>query len=195
MSETEIKLIHAAIDTFARYGFRRTTMGDIATAAGLSRPTLYARFSNKDDILAAAIETVGAQTLASLETAWRETRTTTQVLTLYCHEIVLKQYEMLKNMPDSGELFSAMEGPGDTALQRVMDAYSQAMSTRLRAVTANSALGPDMEEIARFFVAASKGLKKMAKDKATLEAQLDLLIRATDALIEVPVRAPVGGAG
>lgn len=40
----------AAADVFARYGFQRTAMNDIATAAGVSRPALYLMFQNKDDL-------------------------------------------------------------------------------------------------------------------------------------------------
>ena len=35
---------------FAQYGFRRTTMNDIAKSAGISRPALYLMFDNKEDL-------------------------------------------------------------------------------------------------------------------------------------------------
>ncbi len=40
----------AASDVFAQYGFRRTSMNDIAQAAGMSRPALYLLFENKEDL-------------------------------------------------------------------------------------------------------------------------------------------------
>ncbi len=40
----------AAADVFAQYGFRRTTMNDIAQAAGISRPALYLMFDNKEHL-------------------------------------------------------------------------------------------------------------------------------------------------
>ncbi len=43
-------ILAAAFDVFARYGFRRTSMADIAQAANMSRPALYQHFSGKDDI-------------------------------------------------------------------------------------------------------------------------------------------------
>jgi AcrR family transcriptional regulator len=43
-------ILSAAFHTFAAYGFRRTTMDDIAQAAGMSRTALYLHFKNKDDI-------------------------------------------------------------------------------------------------------------------------------------------------
>src|SRR3954463_15785164 len=54
-------LLAAGFDAFARHGFKRTTMGDIAEAAGMSRPALYLRVKGKEDVLRA----VGAALLAS----------------------------------------------------------------------------------------------------------------------------------
>jgi AcrR family transcriptional regulator len=43
-------ILDAAFQCFATYGFRRTTMDDIARAVGLSRPALYLHYRNKEDI-------------------------------------------------------------------------------------------------------------------------------------------------
>lgn len=43
-------ILNAAFHAFATYGFRRTTMDDIASAAGLSRTALYLHFRNKEDL-------------------------------------------------------------------------------------------------------------------------------------------------
>lgn len=40
----------ATATVFAQYGFRRTTMNDIAQAAGISRPALYLMFDNKENL-------------------------------------------------------------------------------------------------------------------------------------------------
>lgn len=46
----QIAVIDAAATVFAQYGFRRTTMNDIAQAAGISRPSLYLMFKNKEHL-------------------------------------------------------------------------------------------------------------------------------------------------
>lgn len=43
-------IYEAAATVFAQYGFRRTTMNDIAQAAGISRPALYLMFDNKENL-------------------------------------------------------------------------------------------------------------------------------------------------
>jgi len=43
-------ILFAAFHAFATYGFKRTTMDDIAREAGLSRTALYLHFRNKEDL-------------------------------------------------------------------------------------------------------------------------------------------------
>lgn len=43
-------ILDAAFHAFATYGFRRTSMDDIARGAGMSRTALYLHFRNKEDI-------------------------------------------------------------------------------------------------------------------------------------------------
>ena len=43
-------ILNGAFTTFKHYGYRKTSMHDIATALGISRASLYSYFENKDDI-------------------------------------------------------------------------------------------------------------------------------------------------
>jgi len=45
------KIIKAAQELFARYGFKKTTLDDIAKAAGMTKSALYYYFKNRDDII------------------------------------------------------------------------------------------------------------------------------------------------
>lgn len=49
-------ILAAAFQTFCHYGFRRTSMEDIASAVGLSRPALYQHYQNKQDIYRSLIQ-------------------------------------------------------------------------------------------------------------------------------------------
>lgn len=44
-------ILDAAFRAFATYGYRRTTMEDIAQGVGISRSALYLHYRNKEDIL------------------------------------------------------------------------------------------------------------------------------------------------
>lgn len=62
------EIAEAATDVFLRYGFRKTSMDDLATAAGLSRQGLYLHFKTKEALFHAALRRM----VARVETAARE---------------------------------------------------------------------------------------------------------------------------
>jgi AcrR family transcriptional regulator len=49
-------IINAAREVFARHGFRKTTMDDIAQAARKGKSSLYHYFKSKDDVFRAVVE-------------------------------------------------------------------------------------------------------------------------------------------
>ncbi len=44
-------ILESAKSNFVKYGFRKTTMEDVAENAGISKPTLYKYFENKESLL------------------------------------------------------------------------------------------------------------------------------------------------
>ena len=50
------KVIAVTQELVNRHGYRKVTMSEIAEAADISRPTLYAAFANKEAIMAALVE-------------------------------------------------------------------------------------------------------------------------------------------
>ena len=48
-------VLEAALLTFARYGYRKASMEDVARAADISRPGLYFYFASKQDLFRAAV--------------------------------------------------------------------------------------------------------------------------------------------
>lgn len=53
--ERQVAILDAALGAFSNYGVAKTTMADIAEAAGVSRPALYQYFEDKEDILVAVL--------------------------------------------------------------------------------------------------------------------------------------------
>ncbi len=47
------QILDAAFDRFAQYGFRGTSIDDIARTAGISRPLVYQHFANKEEVFRA----------------------------------------------------------------------------------------------------------------------------------------------
>ncbi len=67
---TEHAVLQAAMTRFSNYGYKRTSLNDIADEAGLSRPTLYSYFKNKEAILRAVSQGFHDATLRNVEAAF-----------------------------------------------------------------------------------------------------------------------------
>ena len=53
------QVAEAALRRFARYGFKRSSMDDVAKEAGLAKATLYLHFKGKDDVFRAMLALIG----------------------------------------------------------------------------------------------------------------------------------------
>jgi len=56
VEDKKIKIIKAAIDTFGLYGYKKTSMQDIADKMDISRPALYQYYKNKEAVFIASVE-------------------------------------------------------------------------------------------------------------------------------------------
>src|SRR6202043_3944327 len=55
-SARQTHVLGIALTVFVRHGFRKTSIEDIAKAAGISRQGIYLHFKNKDEIFSASIQ-------------------------------------------------------------------------------------------------------------------------------------------
>ncbi len=69
MDEKREYIVTAAEKIFVRYGFRKTTVDEIAKAAGMGKSTLYYYFKSKEEIFAAFIQRDAQRILRKLDEA------------------------------------------------------------------------------------------------------------------------------
>ena len=62
-------VLHSALLTFARYGYRKTSMDQVAREANISRPGLYFLFTSKQMLFREAVELSVREDLAAVERA------------------------------------------------------------------------------------------------------------------------------
>ncbi len=60
-------VLESALLTFARHGYRKTSMEEVARSARISRPGLYFMFASKQDLFRAAVTRAIEQDLAAAE--------------------------------------------------------------------------------------------------------------------------------
>src|SRR6202007_1584547 len=79
--EARDRILSAAERCIDRHGIRKTTMDDIASEVGLSRPSVYRYFADRDDLL---IELITRHARALLDRAhkstWRQSSLTDQIV-------------------------------------------------------------------------------------------------------------------
>ncbi|WP_246767050.1 TetR/AcrR family transcriptional regulator [Agrobacterium fabrum] len=104
-SNKEERVLTAAEDVFARYGFARTTMGDIAKAAAISRPALYLIFPDKEAIFTRVIEMMDARSLDLIQNEVDQIAAIDQKLLHACTIWGLHGVELATAYPDAADLF------------------------------------------------------------------------------------------
>jgi AcrR family transcriptional regulator len=59
-------ILDAALDEFDRHGIRRVALDDVARRAGVSRTTIYRRFANREDLVAAVMDRENARLFSDI---------------------------------------------------------------------------------------------------------------------------------
>ena len=161
-TDRELQVIEAAYCVFFRYGFGRTTMGDLAKAAGMSRPALYLVFPGKEEVFRAVVEWMSDGLLANIESSlkadWSLERKLTHVLEL----CVAQPYEQVKANPDAQDLL-ALDSQMP-ALEKTYDQLHAYLAGLLETAVKESGLAVTTKEVARTLMSAIRGFKLVAAD-------------------------------
>lgn len=101
------KVLDAATEIFARYGFRGATIDQIAEMAGMSKPNLLYYFKSKKEIYLAVLEQTLNKWLQCLM-GWQGTGTPEETLTSY----IVKKFEFSRDHAAGSRVFAneIMEG-------------------------------------------------------------------------------------
>jgi AcrR family transcriptional regulator len=68
--ETVDRIAAAALEQFAQYGIRRSTIDDVAKRAGVSRVTVFRRFTNKERLVEFVVAREIRRAMQELDRAW-----------------------------------------------------------------------------------------------------------------------------
>lgn len=184
MDDRDHKILDAAIDVCSRYGMRKATMGDIAERAGISRPTLYARYANKDEIMTAAMQLISERVVHEVTQAWRPAESTGERLDIFLDCAIVRFFDQIQQMPDASDLLTG-HGEGSMAAHVVADQgkinlLAGLFESRKEALATH---GSNPAALAEFFYASSSSFKFTARDAAHLKSLLATLKQSTIAML------------
>lgn len=155
------EIADAAIPVFLRFGLRKTSMDDLAEAAGLSRQGLYLHFKNKQQLFHASLQRVVARTQAAvaLELARAD---------LPAHERLMGAFDALHGPAattageEMNELLAAARTVGDSLLHDLERFVVEAVADVLRAEGAPERTpGVSAEDLAFQLLAVAAGVKQL----------------------------------
>ena len=171
-------VLAAALDTFARYGYRKTSMEDVARAAAISRPGLYLLFGSKQELFSAAVTQALDRSLATVSEVLADTARPLRDRLVSAFDHWTGRYigAMSREVNSMAGEYADMLGP-------VVAEYPRRFATLLNTALAGS---PDTAKAARSAAAAqtlistSIGIKH---EVTTSEAFLERLATAIDLIV------------
>lgn len=174
--DKQTKLLDASLTAFVRYGIRRTTMGDIAEIAGVSRQTLYTSYPNKDDLMAATVAWLTGKIIADIRADWAKSADLGTKIDAYFNRAVIPFFEMMRTAPDSADLINGANEAAKIAVTKA-DARKGDLLVELFTPFAGqiTASGQSVAQFARFVQSSSSNLKLGAEDIEDLKSMLSSL--------------------
>ena len=169
------KILSVAYVLFNQHGFRKVTMSDIAEAAEMSRPTLYAAFPNKEAVFEGIATRHTARSEEDLAERLPRAKTLLAQLQVLFDVWILEPFASVIDSPSGLDMLG---NAGTYAPAALADIYAR-FETHLTAI-----LRPEMtrkrgmaaKDLAHIMTLATKGLKATTSTLAELKRLTDGLI-------------------
>lgn len=176
MEPKEQKILAAAYRLFNQHGFRKVTMSDIAEAAEMSRPSLYAAFNNKEAVFSA----IGRQHNARCEVALAErlpdaTTLRARLEVLFAVWIV-EPFASVIDSPAGLDMLGNSAAYAPEAVAQTYERFEHHLVTLLKAELTGKRNGMTARDLAHIMTLATKGLKASTATVAELRRMTDGLI-------------------
>jgi AcrR family transcriptional regulator len=173
-------ILDAAKAVFLRYGFKKTSMDDLARAAALSRQGLYLHFQTKEALFKAALERLLAQVAAAGHEALAcedrdlEDRLLTAFEAFHGSAVETAAHGHMDELLEAatslvGALFDGMEREFTGAIAAVLSRAGLAAAWRSAGVSA--------KDLADHLYAASAGIKHAVTTLAAYRARMRIAVK------------------
>ena len=173
--DRKTQLLDAAAKVFFKYGASKARFGDIAKEAGVSRPTLYAAFEDKDAIMVATIHYVSRKFVLAINDQIADKLTMEDRLSLFTRITVVEPYQLIQKSKDAADILTGYNEAGRQAIRETLE---------LKSILLMEILAPffnDVKELdvileqCRTFVHSSSGLKNTVANDDELQKRIAVL--------------------
>lgn len=180
-SDTQNIVLRAALTRFSSYGFKRTSMEDIAQEAGVSRPTLYAYFKHKEAILQRVSEGIHESVLNDIDTHLKSEQPLEQRLEKCFWAWTQPFMEILFGSPHGAELIGASSAMASDVSARAFEGFLLVLASTLDEAQKGGKLdlgtmNLDAEKAAEFLVLSLNGLSTGEANERAYKKRLRTLV-------------------
>jgi AcrR family transcriptional regulator len=118
--DTRERIMEASVDLFARYGFKKTTVDDIAKESGIGKGTVYLHFSSKEDIALEVMRDQNRQIHDKLRSIASGKAASESKLRSMLVTRVMERFDRIQNFVSSiDDFMGRAKGPYDALRKRV----------------------------------------------------------------------------
>lgn len=152
------KILTAALRLFHQHGFKKVTMSDIASAADMSRPTLYAAFSSKEAVFEGLVARQIERGDAALASRLARAKSLPRRLEILFDVWILEPFASVADSPNGLDLLAN----GATYAPAAIDASYARFEAHLAALLAPVATRRSRltaADLAHIMTLATRGLK------------------------------------
>lgn len=176
MTDRESNILDASLRLFMRYGVKRTSMGDVAEEAGVSRQTLYNSFKNKGDILRAQIERYTENAIAVIHEQTKSMDGLGEKLDLVFEQMVVVGFDMMVATPNVQDLVEGIDASSREELDKAARRFRDVIEQILRPYEPKLAQsGLSSADLADFAQKSASAAKRSATDRDHLLRLLSTL--------------------
>jgi AcrR family transcriptional regulator len=173
-------IVRAGLELFTKFGYRKTSIDDIARAAQVAKRTVYLHFENKAAVFLAILECLGDQMRQRCAAAEGAGGAAVDRLTGLLDAYFGVEFELFsksEHMPELEETFSTLARAGIGDLNKE---YGDRLARFLRSLEKTGEIGGPprgltLEQIVHILIRAAKGTKhdpKVQGDRKALERRL-----------------------
>jgi AcrR family transcriptional regulator len=173
-------LLDAALTVFLRYGFRKTSMEEVARAAQVSRQALYLHFATKEELFAAAVQHYLAVGLEAAAQPLRDASLAVEAQLLAAFDAWFGRFVGLASgdMEDLHTASQALVGP---LIAEYDEQFLERVTRALRGSglpAAYKAVGLNARQLAETLQATARGLKHSCTSRADFGERMAVALRA-----------------
>lgn len=184
-------ILDAALKLFSQYGYRRTSIDDIARTAEIAKGTVYLSFNSKEEIFRALCESLIEQSETAVKAAFALSGPIDEHLVAVLDAKFGFLFETVRRSPHATELMDSKNRLSSDLFARFERRYMKVLRELIGQAIRAGELEPsrmelDADDLAQMLLAAAHGIESAASSRAQYHRRLREIVRVIVAGLAPP---------